>query len=770
MVLAARARALGHDVSAVRVFYDGQRPERDEAVREELSRWLLERAPDLVVTERLFDPTPLRAVPEARVLVVSWGDAEPTAGVDFLLGANAGLSPPERSRRSPSAGELVRSFEALLEALRAAADPPTALPETRERDARLAEIPGLTFAREGAWHVGPPAAPHPLPSPFDALTEWDTLAHDPAPPRARVFLIGNAGCPYARDPSLEPHYAGLPLDAPGLARLGCAFCAAGGDYQKRDDGLIVESLLEQAQFFERAFPNVRERVLIDQRPERYLSALLERASERGVAKGRWLFSARADTFVRETHRVAAAVDVARRTGQVLELYLSGFESFSDAELRRYNKGVSRRELLDAVRAMRALAASSGGAFEYGRARGHSLVLYSPWTTPDDLAETVDAFRSEGLSELFDDVGRNRLRLTSGLPITLAAERDDALRSAWDEGDEGAGRQKGYASERPWRFLDERTRLVRALGEGLRELLGRETEVAQLAAAVAFARERPPHGAAIPALAQRLVGAVRSLGDALDALGRRELATGISNVAPASAVHFAGACNNGCEPCAQRERYLADDAGALATRVDDARARGVAVALAGREPTLHRAFLELVRRARGADGRHVAVVSNARRFAVAGFGAAAARAGLVGASVKLFAPDAATSDAITRDAGAHAQATLGLEALTRHGVALEARLPLHALTVERLTDYIRTLDALGVRGARLEVGLDALGLAAVERAVTHVAALADAAERAGVELRASPLAAGTRYFGEVPVPARARLVDGEPAAGARRKEA
>ncbi len=746
MVLAARAEALGHHVAAVRVYYDGHDAAADSAVRARLETWLAAEAPDLVVTERLFDPVPLERErarrPAMRTVLVSWGDAAGAPGVDLVLGAHAGAARHGRTRRSPSAGELASAFEKLLGALGG--------------EGSLDAVPGLFFTdAEGRQHVGPAAVPAPLPRPFSARVDWDVIAPEGVslPPRTRVFLFGNAGCPYARDPALEPHYAGVDLDVPGLSRLGCAFCPAGGDYQKRADADVVEEVLAQAAFFARAFPEATERVIIDQRPERYLAALVRGAARNGLPPGRWLFPARADAFVREQSHIAEAARAAAETGQQIEVYLSGFESFSDAELRRYNKGVTAGDLVRAVEVMRDLARAHPLAFDYRRARGHSLVLWSPWTTPGDLRATVEAVRAHGLGELFDDLGKNRLRLYPHLPITLAAERDGAVVDAWEEGDEGAGREKGYAVEMPWRFLDARTRLAHGLARMLRETLGPQTEVAQLAAAVDRAERFEGAADDVPALVDRVRGEIGALREVLAEMGRTgegHVARG-DRLARAAVVRFTGACNNGCRSCPNRTVYMPDDAVSLEARIDEARAQGKPLVLAGREATLHPSFMALVRRAAGDDARPVAVVTNGRRFSIAVFTRAAVAAGLSGASIKLFAPDAARADAITRDPGAHAQAVAGARALRGAGIdALEVRVPVHARTLDVLDAYIPLAVDLGVRRLRIDVGLDALGLDALGRVPGALRRLATRASAASLALRASPLEAGAVFFDEAPV--------------------
>lgn len=734
MLVAGRAAASGHEVVGARVFYDGTDARADEEVRERLRAWLLEARPSVVVTERLFDPEPLRRAAQelgASIALLSWGDNEGIDDADFVIGAHPGLDRTRRTQRTPSAGEIILAFDALLGA---GAD--------RER-ARA--IPGVSVRSADGWAHGPDAESAPLPRPITPFTTWDVIAAGSVPPRRRIFLFGNAGCPYARATADEPHYAGIDLAQPGLSRLGCAFCQAGGDYQKRADAEVVTELLDQAVVLEASFPEANERVLIDQMPARYLAALLEGAVTRGLRRGRWLFAARPDTFVRERERIEAAVVTAERTGQALDLYLSGFESFSDAELARYNKGVTRADLLRSVDAMRALAAAHPGAFTYARARGHSLILWSPWTGPDDLRCNVETFREAGVGELFDDAVRNQVRLYPGLPITLAAARDGALDRGWDEGGEGAARIKGYAVELPWRFLDARTALARRLTVMLRAELPGPAEIDHLAAATTFATQV---GAGCDVAT--LTASVRRLRERLASLApaRTESATPVS---------FAGACNSGCAGCVNRERWLPDDVASIEARIDAAREHRGAIVLAGREPTVHPAFLALVKRA-AEGGRTVGVVTNGRRFAVPRFAEAARHAGLRAASIKLFAADAESADAIQRAPGAHEQACDGARALAAQLAALEIRAPLHATSLVTLPRMAALAVRLGIPRVRIEVAIDALGLERLDQAIEAIDALEVEARREGVTIFASPLSQGTRAFRDLPrapVPIAAR---------------
>ena len=749
-ICCARAREMGHRAAIVRVYYAGGDAPANALVRERLSAWLEERDVDLVVAERVFDPAPitehLARSPGRRAALISWGDGDATPGFDLVIGRTAGRARGDRTRRSPSAGELLRAFEGALEALANKGDPAT--------------VPGAAIARDGALIAGPEGVFAPLPRPFRAAIDHDTIAAGEAPPITRAYLFGNAGCPFADDPAKNPHYAGLDLDAtPTLARLGCAFCPAGGDYQKRPDEEVIDSLLEQAVFYLDRLPSLRDLVIIDQHATRYLKDLLLAAHTRGLRGVTWMFSARADAFVREVARVRDAAAIAANNGDRLALYLSGFESFCDRELDRYNKGADVATLLTAVRQMRALTMQHHGAFDHAAARGHSLILWSPWTTPEDLLETTSAMRREGLLDLFEDIGKNRLRLYEDLPITLAAARDGALTSTWDEGDEGAAAQKGYSVERPWSFLDPRTRLAHGIARALRTALGPETELAQLEAAARFASTQTTlENKAIPSILERVQADVTLLSDAMRRLRDGRDLKG-AKMRRARAVTLSGPCNNGCATCSNRDRYEGEDERAVRARVESARGDAPrekektnhAVCIAGREPLILKAIPRIIEWARGDDHRLVGVVTNGRRLSQRAFTALLIKAGVRSVSVKLFGASEEVAAAITRDPDGHAQALAGLAEVQPFAfLGREIRIGLHRLVLKEIKDVAEIAARLDVPSIRVEGALDAIGIAHLREARDALGWLEDRCDSLGVGITASPLESGTRAFDEIPV--------------------
>ncbi len=697
--LAADARAAGHHAEVVRVYYDGDRGAGDAAIAARLAAWLDAGGFDVVALERVFDPAPIAAwkagAPHRRVVLVVRGDSiEPTPEVDAIVGWRRGATRAGHTRRAVTVWQIADAFAALIAALAAGDDP--------------AMVPGVATVVAGdvahASPLPPEAGPRRALAPV--LDHAAIASGDASPPIVRRTVFGNAGCPYAADPRALPMYRDLawPTDVE-VAERGCAFCSLGGDYERRADAEVIASLVAQAAHIARHAPATRELVLDDQHALRYLAELITAAAAAGVPPLRWLFAARSDTFLRERPRVEAAITAAAATGATVELYLTGFEAWSDAELARYNKGTTVAEQLAAVAAMRALAANHPRAFAFAEAKGHSLILWNPWTTPRDLAQSIATIRAHRLTELFTELGRNRLRLYPDLPIYYAAARDGALVDAWPDGDHGAGRGKGYHAERPWRFLDPRTALAWRLADGLRARLGRQTELAQLAACAAFAEAWTGGEADVGAAAAGVLAAIDALAARLTALARR---TGLP----------------------RRGHQVRAHAGSLEAAIHATTPPGAIVLDEPITTARVEAAATLAR-----DG--VGVVARAAAFADPAVARALVAAGLTAASLRP-GPDPAVDAA-------------GVAALAAAGVrALELRVPLTAATLAAPTAPVARARAQPITQLRVEVPLDELGLGDAAAALAALDAIVAAATRDDLALEASPLDAGDRLATWMPV--------------------
>jgi hypothetical protein len=414
------ARA-GHAVSLVR----GVRPDGgDEA------RWAAEIAAELAATARAS---------QADFVVVwrVWSEAI----VDAL---RAAAGEARLIRLASIAAALDDRFdaivdeEALLAMVSGTAPPPARRGPLRPRDLRALDVLG---------------AASPTPS-LDA--------------GARPTISGPAvGCPFLLDARKNPRFSGLALDERVQTR-GCTFCLDNlGTYAMPSEHDVLAAWLGQLRAIRAARPDTREVLLVDERPHPFLPALFAAIVDEPALHGfTLLVKSRVDWLLEFAEPFTRAIELAARSGSVLDLYLVGFESFDAAQLELFNKGVTVEDNLRAIALMRALGARYPASFAFDRHRAHGIVLFTPWTTPASLLENARVMREVRFHELRSEAIRTRLRLYARTPLHALAAAEGLLVEAFGEGRPDRAAEQGYDASVPWRFGDARVEAIFQAATGL----------------------------------------------------------------------------------------------------------------------------------------------------------------------------------------------------------------------------------------------------------------------------------------------------------------
>lgn len=191
----------------------------------------------------------------------------------------------------------------------------------------------------------------------------------------------------------------------------------------------------------------------------------------------------------------------------------------------------------------------------------------------------------------------------------------------------------------------------------------------------------------------------------------------------SATHFivGDTCNNGCRGCLWTRRL--DFLPLINLPVaEDVHGRGVR--LAGREPTMRKDLVDVVRALRAAGATGVEIETNGRGLAFAGSVQSLRDAGVTRIAVKLFACEEGAWDAHTRVPGSYTQTLRGI-AVTRR---LAPRIDLVAVLVPRrengagLRELVEFARQLGFVQARVELRIAKLDLAALSEVAAEVRAM------------------------------------------------
>lgn len=269
-------------------------------------------------------------------------------------------------------------------------------------------------------------------------------------PAARTFsILGNSGCPFQLDARENPLYAGTVI--PQQYGRGCAFCTTGNHYEGRPNADTAVSVLEQIAYVRRTAPELSVLVLKDQNPFGYLTEVIERCEAEGLSGFTILLETRAEWFLRNARRFDRALAIAGRIGVRLAPFLVGIENFSQPELDRFNKGITVETNIEFLDTLWRWKEQYGDALDLGHT-AFGFILFTPWTTLDDLEANLHAIRRTHFDRLRGSILLARVRLYPDTALYYLAERDGLLTGEYDSEAANASRRYGYYPSRPWKHV------------------------------------------------------------------------------------------------------------------------------------------------------------------------------------------------------------------------------------------------------------------------------------------------------------------------------
>lgn len=324
--------------------------------------------------------------------------------------------------------------------------------------------------------------------------------------RHNIYLLTAMGCGYREPVTGNPYYAGL--DLPRNLSTGCAFCGAkvppessSSPTGKMDAATRtpVSWIRRQVETIARTLgpdrlPNAL--VLNDiERPE-ILEVTIDAMETEGLSsKVRLLAGLRVDRLL-QVEGLLRQVPGGKGHGPTLQIFSCGIENFSDAELRRLNKGTTSLTNLKAVNLLKELESDLPGRFYYSGYMGLSVILFTPWTTLSDLhlnAGLISHLQLEGeIGNLF----MSRLRLHRDLAITFLARHDQVITDNEEDDVLAINRRKLFAEELAWKHVDSRVEQVARLA--VRLAPDRHLEGNELYEKVQQVFRSPAQGAGSPA--------------------------------------------------------------------------------------------------------------------------------------------------------------------------------------------------------------------------------------------------------------------------------
>ncbi len=273
-----------------------------------------------------------------------------------------------------------------------------------------------------------------------------------------VRLAGVQACSYVRRVGANPVYASF--DDPAVTNFrGCTFCTKGmGRPPTATAGLDLTLRQIRAHQAGTRRPGDRFEYLVEdldvvERLDRFLAAALEEE----LHPSTFVTQIRADQVLRFRGELEALLPRLRDAGHRLTLVSIGAENFSAVENARFNKGVTVDQLWECVDVLEAWQENFPETFASTDTGHFSAIVFTPWTTPDDLRHNITAARRLGWLWLNRVLG-TRLQLLPDTPITALARRDGLLVSHGDAHDDVIAicLSDPDSREENWRFADRRT--------------------------------------------------------------------------------------------------------------------------------------------------------------------------------------------------------------------------------------------------------------------------------------------------------------------------
>ena len=299
-----------------------------------------------------------------------------------------------------------------------------------------------------------------LPEAVEADFGWEPGNPLAADARPLPFLLCGPECGYSRAVEKNPVFAGV--DLAGCANLrGCSFCRSDRDPHRWGLGpleMARKNLLAVRDTHPRWQQRPRYRVTGEQ-VFFQVDRLAELVLELKLEPCDLLLDARADSIVRHAEQLEQAAATLAGSGHALQICLVGLENFSPPELLRMNKGLSATQLVLAVDLLQRLEASHPDSFGLSEYGGFSTILFTPWTTLDDLSLNLEMVALFGLERLCGKLLTSRLRLYPELPLARLARRDGLLCHSYSDPALDTARRNFYPGEMPWRFAHAGVELI-----------------------------------------------------------------------------------------------------------------------------------------------------------------------------------------------------------------------------------------------------------------------------------------------------------------------
>ncbi len=252
----------------------------------------------------------------------------------------------------------------------------------------------------------------------------------PDPP---VHVSAGVDCAYRRRLSANRFFKGLELPG-GVRDFGCSFCVGPLDLGYPFKTPAVELAVRQCTAALQTRSDclspsvfVIGGAVVFAKLGRFFDAILRQP----FSPSRFFFGCRVDDLLKKAKTIEKLLPRLLEAGHSINIFNLGIENFSKAENDRLNKGLSPQAIEKGDRLIRRLEQAFPDTFQFGKLGGYGLILFTPWTTMEDLAVNMDHLRRvRGIGD-WGFVLTSKLQILSESAIRYLAERDGLILHSFD---------------------------------------------------------------------------------------------------------------------------------------------------------------------------------------------------------------------------------------------------------------------------------------------------------------------------------------------------
>jgi hypothetical protein len=292
---------------------------------------------------------------------------------------------------------------------------------------------------------------------FDiGIADWDSQLVGEPPLQLLNKVAAGPSCLYRASFKSNEFFADIDIDSL-YYKDACTFCTFPRDMKRGvPKWNAVDLVLHQLEQFYRTAPEFRRHrsIRIDSVISfRQLDRFFQGVFDRDFPASSFFMSCRIDEALVQRDTLIKWMPLLADRGHGLSLWSIGLENFSPTENERFNKGISTQQIHDVILLFDHLEQTWPGVFNFRELGGFGMIVFTPWTSLEDLQINVDALKTYGKGQVLGPL-LSRLQLRPDTALEALAIRDGLAYDSSKLGEVPSDRScltEPTDREIPWRF-------------------------------------------------------------------------------------------------------------------------------------------------------------------------------------------------------------------------------------------------------------------------------------------------------------------------------